>query len=324
MNIKKNTLDNKLRRIENGFSVSPAYSEYIINQFAAMPVPSGNGQTSRCLPGMQDIRMTISDMAIADSSGMRTAGTSGMHMAGKSGIRMAGTSGMSTIDSSDITPAGPQSVSATEERTFSALAREITAGLHSRDVRRPGDACDNADDAEELCRAYFRLLYEADPSEYRQLQKRALVNPDAEAQLARQYPPEKEMACKFLEVPLCEYKEHIYAAGVPMRTRVFIDNTCRAAGISDGMRLADVWAALLHSSEETYLTVKRLHDEILNSALMKQKDAYPSFQMRRLLPLIEFFVSPMASAAKEASPGAGHSDITTSPVTGKELNYENK
>ena len=313
MNIKKNTLDNKLKRIENGFSVSPAYSEYIINQFAAMPVPSANGQIGRCLPGMQDMRMTIPGMDIP-----------GMDMAGSSGMRTAGTSDVNTIGRSGITPAGPQSVSAPEKRTFSALAREITAGLHSRDVRRPGDACDNADDAEELCRAYFRLLYEADPSEYRQLQKRALVNPDAEAQLARQYPPEKEMACKFLEVPLCEYKEHIYAAGVPMRTRVFIDNTCRAAGISDGMRLADVWAALLHSSEGTYLTVKRLHDGILNSALIKRKDAYPSFQIRRLLPLIEFFVSPMASAAKETSPGAGHSDITTSPVTGKELNYENK
>ena len=212
------------------------------------------------------------------------------------------------------------------------LAQEIVADLHPDDASRFAghDGYKSIDrdprqtsDAEALCRAYFHLLYEADPCEYRQLQQKALVSQDAQTQLTRLYSPEKVITCLFLEVPLCEYKEHIYSADIPMRTRVFIDNTCRAAGISDRMRLADVWSALLKSSKETYLAVKYLHDGVLNGALMRRSDS-SAFQLRRVLPLIEFFVSPMASAAKEATHDAGEQIIHTNPVTRKEFNYENK
>ena len=153
--------------------------------------------------------------------------------------------------------------------TFGMLAAAL--------IRMLEDGCGPEEKAfSELCKAYFFVLDKSDPSKYRRLQKKADNNDNVAIKaLAECYNPGRKLLCEFLEVPFVEYRDFIFAAGLTEHDQQYITRFCRSSGIRGDMRLYDVLRTL--------------------------KDGFE----RPRVPLIEFFVLPIACLMEDAH--SGHS-----------------
>ena len=230
-------LNDKLKRIHNGYSVSPAHSEYLINQIVNTPILSvGRLKFDYC----------------HDPSRLVLNKTKHKFL--------------------------PHDI---YETTYGDLAKVIVSSmsLPNRDMT-------------ELLKVEISTVIDADPTEYRHLQKEARDEVSAAQELSREYDDGLILMCQYLEIPFSEYRDYICTYDIHPRTKVYIDRMCKKLAISGRMHLYD-----------TYRVLKDAINKRIESTLHGDPETYcPT--LKDFLPFIEFLVKPLAAIASGRVPEA--------------------